>query len=117
MTLLYLVPAAKTGVIADGVARPWSEAGRPRKAHRAREEKGKVRWEYPRQVQRLVRSILSGKDGKGVSSIPSEENPYPHNPKHTYRTYQDKIVSPDGKLLARIRQDAKGGSEVVPVKE
>ena len=87
----------------------------------AREEKGKARWEYAlgRFSDCEIHVSLKGKDGKGkevFSSVPSEENPYRHNPKHTYRTYQDKVVDADGKLLARIRQDAKG-SHVVPVEK
>ena len=36
------------------------------------------------------------------------------DPTSEYRTYQDKVVAPDGKLLAQIGQDAKG-SHVLPI--
>lgn len=137
-TPLYRYPTAKaepvpkapdeatkpTGVIDGALFAMVSEAGTDPEVLlliEAREEKGKVRWEYAvgKFSDCEIHVSLKGKDGKAnevFSSIPSEENPYRHNPKHTYRTYQDKVVSPDGKLLARIRQDAKG-SHLVPVEK
>jgi hypothetical protein len=113
-----------TGVIDGALFALVSEAGTDPEVLllvEAREEKGKARWEYAlgKFSDCEIHVSLKGKDGKGkevFSSIPSEENPYRHNPKHTYRTYQDKIVGADGKLLARIRQDEKG-SHVVPVEK
>jgi hypothetical protein len=122
---LYRYPAAKTGVIDGALFALVSEAGTDPEVLlviEAREEKGKARWEYTlgKFSDCEIHVSLKGKNGKEgkevFSSIPSEENPYRHNPKHTYRTYQDKVVTPDGKLLARIRQDAKG-SQVVPVEK
>ena len=123
-TPLYRYPAAKTGVIDGALFALVSEAGTDPEVFlivEAREEKGKARWEYAlgKFSDCEIHVSLKGKDGKAkevFASIPSEENPYRHNPKHTYRTYQDKIVTPDGKLLARIRQDEKG-SHVVPVEK
>jgi hypothetical protein len=121
-TPLYRYPEAKTGVIDGALFALVSDAGTDPEVLlliEAREEKGHARWEYAlgRFSDCEIHVSLAGKDGKGkevFSSIPSEENPYRYNPKHTYRTYQDKVVAPDGKLLARIRQDEKG-SHVVPV--
>jgi hypothetical protein len=121
---LYRYPAAKTGVIDGALFALVSEAGTDPEVLlliEAREEKGKVKWEYAlgKFSDCEIHVSLKGKDGKGrevFSSIPSEENPYRHNPKHTYRTYQDKVVDPDGKLLARIKQDAKG-SHLMPVEK
>ena len=123
-TPLYRYPAAKTGVIDGALFALVSEAGTDPEVLlllEAREEKGKARWEYVlgKFSDCEIRVSLKGKDGKEkevFSSVPSEENPYRHNPKHTYRTDQDKVVDADGKLLARIRQDAKG-SHVVPVEK
>jgi hypothetical protein len=123
-TPLYRYPAAKAGVLDGALFALVSEAGTDPEVLlllEARAEKGKARWEYAlgRFSDCEIHVSLTGKDGKGkevFSSVPSEENPYRHNPKHTYRTYQDKVVAPDGQLLARIRQDAKG-SHVVPVEK
>jgi len=53
--------------------------------------------------------------GKEVfASIPSESNPFSHDPQHLYRTYPDKVVTLEGKLLARIRLTSRG-EEVFPV--
>jgi hypothetical protein len=119
---LYRYPVAKTGVIDGALFALVSEAGTDPEVLlliEAKEENGKVRFEYAlgRFSDCEIHVSLKEKDGKGkevFSSVPSEENPFRHNPKHTYRTYQDKVVDPDGKLLARIRQDEKG-SHVVPV--
>jgi hypothetical protein len=120
-TPLYRYPAAKAGVIDGALFALVSEAGTDPEVLllvEAREEKGKVRWEYAlgKFSDCEIHVSLKGKEKEVFSSVPSEENPYRHNPKHTYRTYQDKVVDPDGKLLARIRQDAKG-SHVVPVEK
>jgi hypothetical protein len=116
-TPLYRYPEAKTGVVDGALFAIVSEAGTDPEVLlviEAREVAGKLRWEYAlgRFSDCEIHVSLKGKEV--FSSIPSETNPYPHNPKHTYRTYQDKIVSLDGKLLARIRQNAKG-SQVIPV--
>jgi hypothetical protein len=123
-TPLYRYPEAKTGVIDGALFALVSDAGTDPEVLlllEVRQENGKARWEHAlgRLSDCEIHVSLAGKDGKGqevFSSIPSEENPYRYNPKHTYRTYQDKVVAPDGKLLARIRQDAKG-SHLVPVEK
>jgi hypothetical protein len=121
---LYRYPAAKTGVIDGGLFALVSEAGTDPEVLlliEAREEKGTVRWEYAlgKFSDCEIHVLIKGRDGKEkevFSSVPSEKNPYRHNPKHTYRTYQDKIVDADGKLLARIKQDEKG-SHVLPLEK
>lgn len=123
-TPLYRYPVSKEGVIDGALFALVSEAGTDPEVLlliEAREEKGVLRWEYVvgKFSDCEIHVSLKGKDGKEkevFASVPSEENPYRHNPKHTYRTYQDKVVDPDGKLLARIRQDAKG-SHLVPVEK
>ena len=124
-TPLYRYPVAKTGVIDGALFALVSEAGTDPEVIllvEAREEKGRVKWEYvlgkfsDGEIHVSLKG-KAGKEGKEVfASVPSAENPYRHNPKHTYRTYQDKVVGADGKLLARIRQDAKG-EHLVPVEK
>ena len=118
-TPLYRYPAAKTGVVDGAVFALVSEAGTDPEVLlvvEAREAAGKLCWEYSlgRFSDCEIHVSLKGKEV--FSSVPSEANPYPHNPKHTYRTYQDKVVTLDGKLLARIRQTATG-SHVVPIEK
>jgi hypothetical protein len=123
-TPLYRYPAAKEGVIDGALIALVSEAGTDPEVLlliEAKEEKGKTRWEYAlgRFSDCEIHVTLKGKDGKGkevFSSVPSAENPYRYNPKHTYRTYQDKVVDADGKLLGRIKQDEKG-SHLLPVEK
>src|SRR5206468_7915844 len=85
-TQLYRYPAAKAGVIDGGLFALVSEAGTDPEVLlliEAREEKGKVRWEYAlgKFSDCEIHVSLKGKDGKEkevFSSIPSEENPYRH---------------------------------------
>lgn|SRR5262245_12671990 len=118
-TPLYRYPAARTGVVDGALFAIASEAGTDPEVLlmlEAREVDGKLRWEYAlcRFADCEIHVSLKGKEV--FTSIPSDANPYPHNPKHTYRTYQDNIMTLEGKLVARIRQDAKG-SQVIPVEE
>ena len=118
-TPLYRYPGARTGVVDGALFAIVSEAGTDPEVLlliEAHEVAGKLQWEYALCRFTDCEIHVSFKGKEVFSSIPSETNPYPHNPKHTYRTYQDKIVSLDGKLLARIRQD-RNGSQVVPVDE
>jgi hypothetical protein len=118
-TPLYRYPEAKTDVVDGALFALVSEAGTDPEVLlliEAREEKGKTRWEYALGRFSDCEIHVSLKGNEVFSSVPSEENNYRHNQKHTYRTYQDKVVAPDGKLLARIRQDAKG-SHLVPVEK
>jgi hypothetical protein len=66
---------------------------------------------HPHRVRR--------KDKEVWSSIPSETNPFSHDPLHLYRIYPDKVVTPEGKLLARIRQTPREEfrGEVIPVED
>jgi hypothetical protein len=115
-TPLYRYPSAKTGVVDGALFALVSEAGTDPEVLlliEAREIAGKLQWEYVLCRFSDCEIHVSLKEKEVFSSVHSETNTYPHNPKHTYRTYQDKVMTLDGKLLARIRQDAKG-SHVVP---
>lgn len=121
---LFRYPEAGAGVIDGALFALVSEAGTDPEVFllvEAREEKGKPRWEYAlgRFSDCDISVSLKGKDGKATevfASVRSEENPYPHNTGHTYRTYQDKVVGADGKVLARVRQDAKGAHAMIAEK-
>ena len=119
-TPLYRYPAAKTGVIDGALFAFVSDAGTDPEVlllvEEARSEAGKVRWEYACGRFSDWELHVQRKDKEVYSSIPSEKNPFAHDPLHLYRLYPEKIVTPEGKLLARVRQTPKGG-ELIPVED
>jgi hypothetical protein len=107
---LYRYPAAKAGVIDGALFTLVSEAGTDPEVLlliEARKEGGATRWEYA--LGRFSDSSLYvRRKGKEFwSSVRSETNTFLHDPLHLYRTYADKVVSLDGKLLARVRATPK----------
>jgi hypothetical protein len=79
----------------------------------AREAGGKLHWEYT-LCRKADRSLYVHRKGREVwSMVMGGENVFAHDPLHLYRVYADKVVSLEGKLLARIRQTATG-EELIP---
>jgi hypothetical protein len=118
---LYRYPEAKAGVIDGALFTLVSTAGTDPEVLlllEAREEGGKLRWEYA--CGRFSdRSLYVQRNDKEVwSSVRNEINVHTHDPLHLYRAYADKVVSLEGKLLARIRvTDKNSFGEVVPVED
>jgi hypothetical protein len=118
---LYRYPAAKTSVVDGALFALVSTAGTDPEALlvlEAREVRGKTRWEYAccRFSDRDLHVLR--KDKEVWSSVRSETDTFLHDPLHLYRLYADKVVSLDGKLLARIRATDKiWWGEVIPVDE
>jgi hypothetical protein len=118
---LYRYPAAKSGVIDGALFALISTAGTAPEVLlliEAREVGGKLRWEYAcgRFSDRSL--YVQRKDKEVWSSVLSDTNTHLHDPLHLYRLYGDKVVSLDGKLLARVRvTDKKPYGEVIPVSE
>jgi hypothetical protein len=118
---LYRYPTARTGVVDGALFTLVSNAGTDPEVLlliEAREEGGKLRWEYAcgRFSDRDLHVMR--KEKEIWSSIRSETNTPRHDPLHTYRCYPDKIVTTEGKLLARIRvPDKKIWGEVIPVED
>ena len=84
----------------------------------ARKQAGKLRWEFTCGRFSDLELHVQRKDEEVFSSVPSETNPVQHNPKHTYRVYPDKVITPEGKLLAVVQQTPKKWwGEVIPVKD
>jgi hypothetical protein len=118
-TPLYRYPVAKAGVVDGALFALMSSAGTDPEVLlliEAKEDGGKVRWEYAcgrfsdweLHVQRKAKEVWA--------SVPSEKNPFAHDPLHLYRTYPDKVVTLEGKVLAHIRQTPKKPEgEVIPV--
>jgi hypothetical protein len=118
---LYRYPVGKTGVVDGALFTLVSNAGTDPEVLlliEAREEGGKQRWEYAcgRFSDRSL--YVQRKEKEVWSSVRSETNTFNNDPLHLYRAYADKVVSLDGKLLARCRVTAKvWWGEFIPVDE
>jgi hypothetical protein len=118
---LYRYPAAKSGVVDGALFTLVSEAGTDPEVLlliEARKEGGKTRWEYAcgRFSDRSL--YVQRKDKEVWSSVRNEINVHTHDPLHLYRSYADKVVNLDGRLLGRIRvTDKNSFGEVIPVGE
>jgi hypothetical protein len=118
---LYRYPSAKTGVIDGALFALVSTAGTDPEVLlliEAREEKGKTRWEYA--CGRFSdRNLYVYRNDKEVwSSVLSETNTHLHDVQHTYRLFGDKVVTLEGKLLARVQAtDEIWWGKVFPVDE
>jgi hypothetical protein len=120
-TPLSRYPAAKSGVVDGALFTLISNAGTDPEvllAIEAREEGGKTRWEYACGRFSDWELHVQREDKEVFSSVPSETNPFAHDPQHLYRIYPEKVVTPEGKLLARIQQTPKNPhGKVIPVDE
>jgi hypothetical protein len=118
---LYRYSPAETGVIDGALFTLVSEAGTDPEVLlliEARKEGDTTRWEYA--LGRFTDgSLYVQRKGKEIwSLVRSETNTFLHDPQHLYRTYADKVVSLDGKLLARVRATPRvWWGEFYPVKE
>jgi len=115
-TPLYRYPAAKAGAIDGALFALVSNAGTDPELLlliEAREVKGKLHWEYACARFSDWELHLSRKEVEVFSSVRSETNPFAHGPSHLYRIYADKVVSLEGKVLARMQQNPSppGGKE------
>jgi hypothetical protein len=120
-TPLYRYPPAKTGVMDGAIFALMSSAGTDPEVLLVIETKGandKMRWEYACGRLSDWELRVLRKDKEVWSSVPSETNPFSHDPLHLYRIYPEKVVTLEGKLLARIRQTPRmPWGEVIPVDE
>jgi hypothetical protein len=103
---LYRYPPAGTGVIDGALFTLVSNAGTDPEVLlviEARKDGDKTRWEYA--LGRFSdRNLYVKRNDKEVwSLVRNQANTFFHDPQHLYRLYPDKIVSPDGKLMARMR--------------
>jgi len=103
---LYRYPSAKSCVLDGALFTLVSNAGTDPEVLlliEARKQGDKTLWEYA-LCRFSDRSIyVKRKDKEVWSLVRSETNTFLHDPQHLYRTYADKVVSLDGKLLARVR--------------
>jgi hypothetical protein len=120
-TPLYRYPAAKSGVVDGALFTLLSTAGTDPEVLlliEAREVDGKLRWEYACGRFSDWELHVQRKDKEVYSSVPSDQNPFAHDPLHLYRIYPEKVVTTEGKLLARIRQNARfPWGELIPAED
>ena len=118
---LYRYPVAKTGVTDGALFALVSTAGTDPEVLlvlEAREDGGKVRWEYACGRFSDWELRVNRKDKEVYSSVPGDTNPMFHDPQHLYRLYPEKVVTPAGKLLAWIRSTPKAPwGEVIPAED
>jgi len=118
---LYRYPAAKTGVIDGAIFTLVSTAGTDPEVLlliEAKETNGKIRWEYA--CGRFSdRDLYVQRNEKDIwSNVRSETNTFNNDDRHLYRLYADKVVSLEGKALARVRATPKmPWGEIVPLNE
>jgi hypothetical protein len=116
---LYRYPTAKTGVVDGALFTLVSTDGTDPEVLLLIEANvidGKTRWEYAcgRYSNRSL--YVQRKDKEVWKMVRSDTNTFLHDPQHLFRVYADKIVSLEGKLLARLRATEKVfWGEVVPV--
>jgi hypothetical protein len=120
-TPLYRYPVAKTGVVDGALFALMSSAGTDPEVLlviEAKEDGGKLHWEYACGRFSDWELRVQRKDREVYASVPSEANPFAHDPLHLYRIYPDKVVTLEGKLLARIRQTSRSPKgEIIPVED
>jgi len=120
-TPLYRYPEAKSGVI-DGALFAWtSSAGTDPEVLlliEASQMGDKTRWEYACGRFGII-SMYMQHQGKEVwsSILNGSSDVWWHDRLHLYCIYPEKIVTPEGKLLARMRLTPKEGEVVIPVEE
>jgi hypothetical protein len=107
---LYRYPAAKAGVVDGALFTFVSTAGTDPEVLllvEAKEDGGKLRWQFA--CGRFSDRSLSvkRKDTEVWSAVRDEANTFLHDRLHLYRTFADKVVDLDGKLLARVRTTEK----------
>jgi hypothetical protein len=110
-TPLYRYPAAKSAVVDGALFALISNAGTDPEVLlllEANEVNGTMRWEYACGRFSDWELHVQRKDKEVYSSVPSDTNPFSHDPLHLYRIYAEKVVTPEGKLLARLRDTPKG---------
>jgi hypothetical protein len=119
-TPLYRYPAAASGVVDGALFAFASTDGTDPELLlliEARKQEGKARWEYACGRFSMCTMYVQHKDKEVWSLIRSETNTRRHDPLHLYRSYPDKVVTLEGKLLARMRLTPTEREVVIPVDE
>ncbi|HTU17183.1 MAG TPA: hypothetical protein VMG10_03915 [Gemmataceae bacterium] len=110
-TPLYRYPASKSEVVDGALFALMSSAGTDPEVLlllEAKKAQGKTHWEYACGRFSDWELHVQRKDKEVFSSIHSDTNTGYHDPLHLYRTYPTKVVTREGKLLARTRLTPSG---------
>jgi hypothetical protein len=84
----------------------------------ARMVDGKLRWEFACGRFTDWELHVQRKEKELFTSNPHQTQLFRNDKEHLYRIYPDKIVTLEGKVLAKIREsDTKPYGEVIPVGE
>jgi hypothetical protein len=118
---LYRYPAAESGVVDGALFTLISTDGTDPEVWlvlEARKEGDKTHWEYA-CCRFSNRDLYVQRKGEDIwSSVRSKTDTVAHDALHLYRLYGDKVVTLDGKLLARVRESSKvWWGEAIPVDE
>jgi hypothetical protein len=118
---LYRYPEAKNGVVDGALFALMSTAGTDPEVLlliEAKEAGGKLHSEHACGRFSDWQLHVHRKDKEVFASVPDAQNTSSHDPLHLYRTYPERIVTPDGKLLARIRRTPQSPwGIIIPEKE
>lgn len=117
-TPLYRYPTAKTDAIDGALFALMSSAGTDPEVLlliEAKKAQGKLHWEYACGRFSDLELHVQRKDNEVYSSVRSAANTFYHDPLHLYRNYPDKVVTLEGKLLARTRQTSRGTEVDIPI--
>ena len=107
---LYRYPDAKSGAIDGALFALISNAGTDPEVLlviEAREDKGKLRWEFACGRFSDWELRVQRKDREVFASVPNGGNTFAGTPQ-VYRIYPEKVVTTEGKTLLRFRQTATG---------
>jgi hypothetical protein len=116
-TPLYRYSPAESGVVDGAVFTLMSGGGTDPEVLlviEAREVNGKLRWEYACGRFSDWDLHVRHKDTEVFTFIGSKVDRPDQPPLQLYRIYPDKVVTPEGRLLARFRP-TPGGPQLVPV--
>ncbi|VTR96174.1 Uncharacterized protein OS=Planctomyces maris DSM 8797 GN=PM8797T_23941 PE=4 SV=1 [Gemmata massiliana] len=105
-TPLYRYPTAKTGVIDGALFTLVATAGTDPEILlliEAKEEKGKVRWEFACGRFSDKSLYVQRKEKEVWALARGETNTWLRDPQHLFRVYPDRVVTLEGKVLARCR--------------
>lgn len=115
---LYRYPEAKAGVVDGALFALMSNGGTDPEVLlliEAKKSDGKLHWEYACGRFSDLELRVKRKGKEVFSSVPSETNPFAHDPLHLYRIFPEKVVTLEGKLIARLRQPTNEGEVIIPV--
>ena len=117
-TPLFRYPTAEEGVVDGALFAMVSNAGTDPEVLlvvEAVKGEGGLAWRFAcgRFSDWPLHVVHQGKEV--FTSVRDERNPFHHDEQHLYRIYPEKRVSPEGELIARIRQLPQGRPVIIPV--